>query len=154
MEYVTLVVLAAFAILMFICVASALAPRAHWRAGEYCDIEHCVHSTAAENLKSRPVVYVMLCISTEKTLRAVLPGRKVLLAEIDVSSYQHEYAREHFATEITNGLQNAYGLDINPVVYTTPLAHNILADLSQESAAMSTHLRIVHRLAVRRRQGV
>ena len=148
-----MVVVAGLLFLAFVWIACVMMPRrTPWKEGELCDYDDCL----VEQYQPKPVpeshvqVYVMLCISTENTLRAVLPRTKALLAEIPVGDYQWAEARADFASQIVDGLSNACGLNVEPILYSTPLAHNLIPVINGQHAVLSMHNLVKRRLEARR----
>ncbi|QTQ06803.1 hypothetical protein QNH09_gp21 [Aeromonas phage PVN03] len=134
-------------ILVFMWIACVLMPRkTAWGAGGPADIEPWTTPSHWKPAEKPVQVYVLLCISTENTLRAVLPSTKALLAEIPVDGYQWAEARADFASQIVDGLSNACGLNVEPIIYSTPLAHNVIPVIEGQHAVLLMHNLVKRRL--------
>lgn len=140
-------VVAGLLFLAFVWIACVMMPRkTAWGAGGPADIEPWTAPPHWEPAAKPIPVYVMLCISTEGNLRAVIQSTKALLAEMPVSEFQFDGRREVFAVTIAEGLRNLYSVDVNPIFYTTPLAHNVLPRNIMDYPALDMHIRTTKRL--------
>lgn len=160
MSQEAMMLIAAVVTLVFMWAAFVMYPRTvHESAFEDCSVKDSAQDTHPRQVAmsaghaapygetSKKPVYVMLCISVEGSLRAVLPDTKALLAEMSVTEFQFNEHREAFAEAIAEGIRNSYDVDVDPIFYTTPLAHNVLPRSIADHPAFDMHVRTVKRLA-------
>lgn len=136
MSQEAMMLIAVVTVLMFMWAAFTMHPRT-------------VHESAfidCPQAAAKTQVYVMLCISVEGNLRAVQPDTKALLAEMPVAEFPYDCFRDSFAASIAEGLRNLYSVDVNPIFYTTPLAHNVLPRNIMDYPALDMHIRTTKRL--------
>lgn len=155
------------AILLFIIAAVAFGvwaftTRTPWTQGELCDKDPWDDLPYERKLETSPAIaapygksalkpfYIMLCMSVEGVCRAVDFQSKNLLAEITPDDWEDLALRGEFINSIAGGLINAYGYNVNPIVFATPIAHNIMSDVQGIHPCMWVHTETLMALMYRK----
>ncbi|MGI4167771.1 hypothetical protein ACR2VD_27960, partial [Klebsiella pneumoniae] len=69
---------------------------------------------------------------------------------ITPDDWQDFTMRSTFIDGIAEGLTNAYGYNVNPIVFTTPIAHNIMSGIDGIHPCMWVHTKTLMALMYRK----